>query len=591
MTAIAITRRGALFAAAALAACAGPPPPRDFDQWASAFCDRWVRLNPEQATSLQYFAGAEQAALDARLTPRTKAARDERLALARSGLASLDRWSAAALSAEQRTSAAILRFALGRIVASGPYADHGFALDQLGGPHIRLVSLLNETHPLRNGADLDHWLARLAQVAARLDEAIENSRRGADCALLPPRFIVERSLAQVQAFLDPEPAANTLVRTLERRTKDLPGLAAAARRAAIAEATQAVAGSVRPAYQRVAAYLAGLLPRTGHDAGLWRLPAGDKAYTERLIDHTTTTMSVDQIHRLGLAEVERIEAEIDRGLRSIGQAAGSVDERLRELRRSLAPPADPDPRPQLLARYTQYVREAEQRSRALFHSMPRAAVDVRRVGPITERTASAHYTTPAPDGSRPGVMWVPLPGPAFNVMGMKSLAVHEAVPGHHFQLALQQETLALPRWRRLRVFGGGSAHSEGWALYAERLAIEQGWYEGDPHGLIGAWEAQRFRARRLVVDTGLHARRWTRERAIAYGISTSEVERYVANPGQACAYMVGMLRIRSLRDEAKAALGARFSLPDFHELVLRSGSMPLDVLGDVVRSWVAAQRG
>lgn len=202
-------------------------------------------------------------------------------------------------------------------------------------------------------------------------------------------------------------------------------------------------------------------------------------------------------------------------------------------------------------------------------------MEVRRVPALTEATSSAYDTTPAPDGSRPGIFWMPLPGPGFNTLGVRSLAVHEAVPGHHF---------------KRRIFGGGSAHAEGWALYAERLAIDQNWCAGDPHSLLGALGSQLFRARRLVVDTGLHTRQWTREQAIAYGIGASEVERYVVNPGQATAYMIGMLRILALRDEAKAELGTRFDIKAFQNVVLKTGSVPLDVLADVVRGWTLAQK-
>ena len=179
--------------------------------------------------------------------------------------------------------------------------------------------------------------------------------------------------------------------------------------------------------------------------------------------------------------------------------------------RELQPPADPDPRPALLANYAAYVREAQERARPLFGRVPRAPVEVRRVSPLIERTAAASYTAPAPDGSMPGIFWVPLPGPRYAMLGMKSLAVHEAVPGHHFQFALLGEDRALPRWAQRTVFSGGSANWEGWALYAEALAIEQGWYADDPHALLGALDSQLFRARRLVVDTGLHALRWTRQ--------------------------------------------------------------------------------
>jgi uncharacterized protein (DUF885 family) len=338
----------------------------------------------------------------------------------------------------------------------------------------------------------------------------------------------------------------------------------------------------------VLALMNGLHPRTTADAGLWRLPEGAAAYAQALAANTTTDMSASTIHALGLREVARIEAQMHTVFASLGRSSGTVQARMNALRAELQPPADPDPRPMLLERYAAYIKDAQQRSQALFNLQPQAPVDMRRVPPLTERTASAYYTTPAADGSRPGVFWVPMPGPDFDMPKMRSLTVHEAVPGHHFQLALQQEQASLPRWRQRRIFGGGSAHSEGWALYAERLAIDNGWYEGDPHSLLGALDAQLFRARRLVVDTGLHTLRWTREQAIDYGIPASEVERYVANPGQACAYMVGMLHILALRTEAQTQLGPRFDIKAFHDVVLQTGSVPLGVLSQVVRRWAAA---
>jgi uncharacterized protein (DUF885 family) len=264
-----------------------------------------------------------------------------------------------------------------------------------------------------------------------------------------------------------------------------------------------------------------------------------------------------------------------------------VKERMEKLEAELQPPAEPDPRPGLIAKHTEYVKDNIRRSQSFFNLQPKAPVEVRREPALTEKTAAAHYSTPAPDGSRPGVFWAPLPGPQFGIARMRSLAVHEAVPGHHFQLAIQQEQTSLPLWRQRRVFSGGSAHSEGWGLYAERLAIDNNWYQGDPVALLGALDSQLFRARRLVVDTGLHAKKWTREQAISYGIGAQEVERYVVNPGQACAYMIGMLRMLQLRDEAQKKLGAKFNVKAFHDELLATGSVPLDVLGEVMQRWAA----
>ena len=584
---------GLLMSLAGAIASAAP----SFAEWSEAFAADWVRQSAEWATSTQYFGAEEQAALDSQLTPLTPAHRASWVALARRGLARLDGYAPATLTPDERVSAALLRWSLQRTLAAAPFEDHGFVFNQLSGPHLRYVSLLAENQPLRKPADLAAFLSRLAQVDQRLDEAIARARAAAERGLLPPRFILERAQVQVQAFLDQTPAdnlhGNDIVAGLARRSARIEGLAADDRQraiaVAIADATALVQTRVRPAYQRVLALLNELHPRTTADAGLWRLPDGDKAYAQALATYTTTSLTAQQIHALGLREVARIEAQMDAVLTAQGRREGTVEARMVALRAELQPPAEPDPRPALIQRYADAVRDAQRRALPLFNLVPAAPVEVRRVPALTERTASAYYTTPAPDGSRPGIFWAPLPGPNYDVLRIRSLAVHEAVPGHHFQLALQQEQVDLPRWRQRRIFSGGSAHSEGWALYAERLALDNGWYDGDPHALLGALDGQRFRARRLVVDTGLHALRWTREQAIAYGLPAHEVERYVANPGQATAYMVGMLHILALRDEVQAQMqtqtGTRFSLPAFHDVVLKTGSVPLDVLSDVVRRW------
>ena len=560
-----------------------------FDAWAEHFAADWIRLSPEWSTGLQYFHAAEQASLDRLLTPQTQERRDRERALATEGQARLDRWLAGELTPEQRNGAATMRWSLSRSVQGQRFDDHGFAFNQLWGVHVRQVNLFTESHPLRRATDVPSYLARLALAPQQLDEAIARSRLAASRGLVAPRVIIERARTQVQAMLAPAAGDHAIVAALAQRTGALADLSPEIRDHALDRARTLVGEQLRPAWQRVLDLLDDLHAKAGDDAGLWRLPDGDAAYAAALAANTTTSMTADEIHALGLREVARIETEMDHQLRALGHAQGSVNQRITKLNASLQPPAEPDPRAPLLARYAQHVADAQWRSQALFRLQPRAPIEVRRVPSLTEHTASAHYTTPAADGSRPGIFWMPLPGPTFNILGMRSLAIHEAVPGHHYQLALMQETANLPRWRQRRVFSGGSAHSEGWALYAEYLAIEQGWYEGDPHSLLGALNSQLFRARRLVVDTGLHAKRWTREQAIAYGIGASEVERYMANPGQACAYMVGMLRILALRDEARKALGPRFTLPDFHDVVLRAGSVPLDVLDEVVRSWITTQ--
>jgi uncharacterized protein (DUF885 family) len=557
----------------------------DVDAWSDAFAADWVRLSAEGATYSQFFTGAEQAAFERELTPNTPAQRDKRLALARRGLADLARFDAARFTPAQHAGVATLRWSLERTVAGAPFADMDYAFSQQWGAHLRYVNLLTQTQSLRKPADVDAYVSRLSQVGARIVEALDRQRESTARGFLPPRFILERTREQVKAFLAPAAAQNDFVAALVRKTETLAGLAPEDRQKAIDRAVALVSEQVRPACLQVLAWMDDVHPRTTADAGLWRFPDGAAAYAQALASNTTTAMSAEEIHALGLREVARIEGEMDRVLRGLGRREGTVEARMGALRKELQPPTNPDPRPLILARYTEAVRDAERRAQSLFHLQPAAPVEVRRVPALTERTASAYYTTPAPDGSRPGIFWAPLPGPDYDMLRIRSLAVHEAVPGHHFQLALQQEQRDLPLWRQRRVFGGGSAHSEGWGLYAERLALDNGWYDGDPHALLGGLDGQLFRARRLVVDTGLHAQRWTREQAIAYGLPAHEVERYVSNPGQACAYMIGMLHMLKLRDDTQKALGARFRIKDFHDVVLKTGSVPLEVLSDVVRRW------
>jgi uncharacterized protein (DUF885 family) len=281
---------------------------------------------------------------------------------------------------------------------------------------------------------------------------------------------------------------------------------------------------------------------------------------------------------------------MDGFLRQLGYKEGSVEDRYKKLEADSQPSAEPDPRPALLARFETHLRDAEKRAALVFDLRPKAEVVVKREPLFTEKSAAAHYSSPAPDGTRPGIFWAPLPGPQFDVISMRTLVYHEGVPGHHFQVALQQELAEIPKYRQRRTFGGISAFTEGWALYTEQLAAELGWYDGDIPGRLGQLEKELFRARRLVVDTGLHAMHWTRQQAIDYGITAAEVERYVVMPGQACSYKIGMLKILELRAKAKQELGAKFSLKEFHNVVLRTGEVPLDVLSQVVDDWISTRK-
>lgn len=572
--------------------------PASFDAWAEAFAQDWLRDAPQFATKTQFFPGAEQDALDRRLSlvgewgtmfgARTAAAR---AALARRGREELQRIPTESMTPIQRTSAALLQWSLDNTIASAEFAPLSHVFDQFNGLQLDLVNHLTQGHPIRQRRDIENYLARLALVAPLVDEGIAEARTSVAAGILPPRFIVERTIEQLDVFLKDAPRSNVFVSTLEERMGALgEAVSPADREMFVAAAEKTTADAVIPAYRRIRDFLAEQLPKATDDAGVWRMPRGDAFYAQALRTYTTTTLTADEIHAIGLREVARIEGEMDTILRQLGYTRGTVNERYAQLETALQPKGAGDPRPAILADYEKWVRDAEQRSALVFDLRPKAPVVVRREPAFSEKTAAAHYTDPAPDGTRPGTFWVPMPGPTYQIMRRRSLSYHEAVPGHHFQLALQQEMPGLPRFRSRGVFGAGSAFVEGWGLYAERLADENGWYEGDPQGRLGYLGSMLFRARRLVVDTGIHAKHWTRQQAIDYGINAQEVERYVVWPGQACSYMIGQLRIVELREKARAAMGPRFSIKEFHNLVLRTGDVPLDVLGGEVDAWIAASR-
>lgn len=560
-----------------------------FELWADTLAADTMRTNPNAATNTQYFTGADQDALDRKLTPLTREYRATRVVAAKNALAELAKFDRTKLDATQRVSAAVIEWSLRSVVAAEPFADFNFVFSQFGGLQVSLVNFLSQTHPIRNRRDIENYLARLDLVAAQVDEGIAQAADAATRGFLMPDFITKSALGQFDRFLSDAPAKNVLVASLAERTAKLKEVSAEERAAFVAAAEKIVGGQIIPAFRRAQTLLLTQLPLTKSDAGFWRLPGGDQAYANALRRFTTTDMTPDEVHALGLREVARIEPVMDGLLKQLGYQGGRIKDRMARLEADRQPPAEPDPRPALLKRYDEILADALKRSESVFDLRPKAPCVVKREPPFTEKTAAAHYTPPAKDGSRPGVFWAPLPGP-FEMTGMRTLVYHEAIPGHHFQIALQRETDSLPRYRRDGIYSGGSAYSEGWALYAEQLAAENNWYEGDIVGRLGQLDDELFRARRLVVDTGLHAKRWTRQQAIDYGIKASEIERYVVFAGQACSYKVGQLKILELRAHAQQALGAKFEIKKFHNLVLQTGNVPLAVLAQVIDDWIAATR-
>lgn len=556
----------------------------------TAYTDEWMRRQPSSATGSRYFEGAVQDAMDRQITSQSAQFDRETVALARRGLADLARFDRAAMTDADRVSAELMQWQLQRIVEGDRFADWQYPLQQMSGANVGLPNLMTVIHPIGTARDAENYVARLRLIDERMGEAVAESRTQAAKGILPPRFILQATIAQMEQFIAPAPAANPLVTTLATKLSEVPAVDATQRKARVDEAETIVRDSVYPAWRAAIAELKSQLPRSTDDAGLWRFDNGAEIYAHRLRQFTSTNLSAEEIHQIGLREVARIEGEMDTILRSIGRTEGTVKQRTQQLHADLAYPDTDAGRKQIMADIDTMIRDAEKRADALFDIRPKTPVIARPYPEFRWANAAASYTAPPLDGSRPGVYQMPLRKDRLTRFGLRTLVYHETVPGHHFQIALSVENTAQPKFRQVRAFGGISAFSEGWALYAERLARENDWYAGDAEGLLGQLDAELFRARRLVVDTGLHAKRWTRQQAIDYGIPSSEVDRYVVNPGQATSYKIGQIEIIRLRDKARDALGDRFNPRAFHNLLLLTGTVPLTLLEQEVDRWITTQR-
>ena len=567
-----------------------PAQEQNVDEFFETFAADWVRNDPNLATANRYFTGTEQDRLERELTPVDGAYQRARVDRARRALADLKRFDRARMTDSQRLSADVLQWRLTAIVDGERFLDYAYPLEQFRGLNVQLVDALTVQQPLASPSDMRNFVSRLRKAPARIREAIAEALRQSEKGVLPPRFILRATVSQMQAFVGSAPEQNPVITNMAARLEALTSMTALERSSLKAEAVQVVATELYPAWREAIGVLENMMPRAGEDAGLWRLPDGAAAYAYQLRLHTTTDLGADDIHRIGLEQVSRIEKEMETILASLGRTKGSLQERIEQLEKEQAYPLTDEGRSRIMADIETILRDAQERSRELFALTPRAPVVAEAYPRFREATAAGQYTAPSPDGSRPGTFRIPLRPSRMTKFGLRTLVYHETVPGHHYQIALEREDTTLPKFRKLAPFAGFPATVEGWGLYAERLAVDSGWYEGDPLGHLGQLDAELFRAKRLVVDTGLHAKHWTRQQAIDYGIEPSEVDRYVVYPGQACAYMLGELKLIELRDQAKQALGPRFSLREFHSTVQKTGNVPLELLQREITKFIEARR-
>lgn len=597
-----INRRNLLLSAAATAAaapmlaqCAAAA--NDADARLNALLDGWFEADiderPERATNLGLDKDARaglssklsEAGPDAIRKDREKAVRrwDELKAFDQKGLSEAGTLNYAIAAFGRETSAETARFDYG----SGPGRPSPYIVTQLSGAYFSTPDFMDNQHRIEDAAGADAFLSRLEAFAGVLDGETAKVQEDAGLGVIPPDFIIDRMLPQIRTLRDTPAADMAMIKSLVRKAGALNLSGYDARAAALVDE------KVKPALARQIEALEAIRPKAVHDAGVWRLPDGEAFYAAGLKSNTTTTLSAKEIHAMGVEQVAEISAEIDAILKSQGYTQGTVGERVQALNKDpaqLFPNTDAG-KEELLKWLNQQVAALEPKLPTVFGRLPKTHVEIRRV-PVSIQSGApgGYYQGPPLDGSRPGAYYINLRDSGnWPKFALPTLTYHEASPGHHLQVALQRESGELPQWRRA---GGFSAFNEGWALYAEAVAANDlDAYAADPLGRVGFLMSYLFRAVRLVVDTGIHSERWSRERAVEYmaasgakplDASNSEINRYSVWPGQACAYKVGHTVIARLREEAQAKDG--FDLRAFHDKVLGSGSLPLAVLEGRMRA-------
>jgi uncharacterized protein (DUF885 family) len=496
----------------------------------------------------------------------------------------------AGLADQEKTSRELLLRRLAEDQEAADFKEWEMPVDQMGGIHTTYPQLVAQLS-FATVKDYDDWIARLHAIPKAFDQVSANMSIGIDDHRVPPHFLLAKAMEQVKQLANQKPEDSPLALPL----KSFPATVPAAERERIkAEMLDVIGKEVLPAYLRFARFLeVSYIPAGREQPGISALPDGAKYYAFRIRQATTTDLTAEQIHQIGLDEVKRDEAE----MLTIAQKLGFAD--LKSFRASLKanPKLKPASAEALLDAYRAYLTPMQAKLPTLFGRLPKAPFEVAAVPDFLEKnSAPAYYEAAAPDGSRPGRLRIDTYNAKDrNLYAVEAIAYHEGIPGHHLQISIAHELDGLPEFRK---FSGYTAYVEGWALYSERLGKDVGFYQ-DPYSDYGRLEADIWRAIRLVVDTGVHSQHWTREQMVDYFHDHSaidepsvqaEVDRYISWPGQALAYKVGQMKILELRDRARKALGDRFDLRAFHDQVLDAGALPLDMLSDRIDGWIATRK-
>ena len=467
-------------------------------------------------------------------------------------------------------------------------------LHQFWGTHLTMAQFAGgeSAQPFKTEKDYTNFLKRMDLYSVWMDSAMVYMKKGMEKGMVIPKVLTEKMIPQFEDMITTNAEDNLFYSSI----KLMPDAISSSDKEKIKnQYSEVISKKLIPHFQKMTDFLKSeYLPASRYTSGIGSLPDGNELYKVYLKQWTTTEMTPEEIHNLGLKEVTRLNSEMEKVKNQVG-FKGTLKEFLNDVRDK--PELKPFTKPEeVLANFEKIHQKIEKNVGKLFSLQPKTPFEIRRTEAFREKTASAEYVQGTADGKRPGIFYVPIPDVKnYNVLEDEDLFLHEAIPGHHFQISLQQENQSLPDFRKFNWFG---AYGEGWALYAESLGKELGLYE-DPYQYLGMLNDEMHRAIRLVVDTGLHSKSWTREQAIQYSLDneaesvasiTAEIERYMAIPGQACSYKIGQLKIIELRNKAQEELGSKFDIKKYHQIVLESGVMPLALLEKKVDNWIASEK-
>ena len=521
------------------------------------------------------------------------------LARTKKQLAEVNQLDASKLDPQTRLSLTLLTQNLNNEIKDYQWRYHNYPVNQMHGGHSMIASFLINQHQITDVSDAKAYISRLNGVPKRLSQLQQALEVRADKGIIAPKFVFGYVISDSQNIIKGAPfdkgEDSALLADFRKKVNAL-SISEAEKAQLIADAEKALVSQVEPAYKTLIAYIKTLEAKADTRDGVWKLPDGEAFYNNALARTTTTHMTADEIHQLGLAEVERIHNEMRAIMKKVN-FNGTLQEFFTFMRDDpqFYYPNTAEGKAAYLADATKLIDNMRSRLDEVFKVKPKAAMIVKQVEAFREKSAGkAFYEQPAPDGSRPGSYYANLYDmKAMPKYQMEALAYHEGIPGHHMQIAISQELKDIPKFRK---FGGYTAYIEGWGLYSESFPKEMGLY-ADPYSDFGRLAMELWRACRLVVDTGIHAKQWTREQGIAYYVDNTPnaksdakkmVERHIVMPSQATAYKVGMIKLLELRHKAEKQLGDKFDIRDFHTLVLANGALPLDVLEEQVDQWIAS---